>query len=359
MLQDILPDAIIKKKNESELWVELINNSRISLKGCDNEDSLVGVGLDFIVPDEYALYKPHVWPKILRPMLTDRQGGALFIGTPRGKNAFYDLYLRGQRNEKDWASWQHPTSANPFIALEEIEEAKKTLPERVFNQEYLARFEDFVGLVYPEFHSSHIVEPYHIPAIYPRIGAIDPAISGTTGVLKAALDEDGNMIVYSEYYERDKRVSEVCHEIQEDNIKWLIDPSSQAKSQRKEGKLFSLYDEYGDYGIFPIPAENDVESGINRVGEWFKKDRIKIFSSCKHLIWELERYHWSEERETVAGILKPRPYKKDDHLCDDLKYLVASRSTKADMTMPVYIHPNSPRAKLNEMKKRREESFVY
>ena len=149
------------------------------------------------------------------------------------------------------------------------------------------------------------------------------------------------------------------NEIKQDEIRWLIDPSSQAKAQRKEGKLFSLYDEYQDNGIDPIPAENDVEAGINRVGEAFKQGTITIFKSCKHLIWELERYHWAEERETVAGAMKARPFKKDDHLVDCLRYLVMSRASKADMTMPVYIHPNSPRAKLNEMKKRREESFIY
>ena len=315
LLQEILPPEIILKKNESELWVDLINNSRISLKGCDNEDSLVGVGLDFIVPDEFALYKPHVWPKILRPMLADTQGGALFIGTPRGKNSFFELYMKGQRKENNWKSWQFPTRLNPYIALEEIEEARATLPDRLFKQEYEASFEDYVGLIYPEFSKHHIIEPTHVPQVYPRIAAIDPALSGTTACLKAAIDENGDLIIYDEYYEQNKRVSEVAHEIKEENIRWLIDPASQAKTIQKEGKLYSLYDEYADNGIRADTAESDVEAGINRVGEYFKQAKIKIFSTCKHLIYELERYHWSETRETIAGELKPKPYKKDDHLC--------------------------------------------
>lgn len=326
MIQDILPKEIVKKKNESELWIDLINDSRISLKGCDNEDSLVGTGLDYIVPDEYALYKPHVWPKILRPMLADTSGGALFIGTPRGKNAFYELYIKGQRHEIGWESWQFPTSANPFIPLAEIAEAKATLPSRYFKQEYEASFEDYVGLIYPEFNQSiHIIDPFDIPKHYKKIGVIDPAISGITGVLKAAIDEQGDLIIYSEYYERDKRVSEVCKEVQEEDVDWYIDPASKARAQRKEGHLYSLYDEYYDYGIMARLGNSDVDSGINRVGEYLKRQKIKIFSTLKSLPWEFERYHWAEEHETKAGITRAKPYKKDDHLMDCIKMLVASR----------------------------------
>ena len=341
MLQDIVPSEVIVKKNESELWVELINGSRIFLKGVDNEDSLVGVGLDFIVPDEYAQYKPHVWPKILRPMLSDTEGGALFIGTPRGKNAFFELFMKGQRHERGWESWQFPTRLNPFIPEREIDEAKKTLPERYFRQEYEASFEDYVGLVYPEFNFTHIVDPFYIPKLYPRFGAIDPAISGTTGVLKSAIDEDGCLIIYEEYYETNKRVSEVAEAIKEDDVRWYIDPASSATNIQKDGKLYSVYDEYSDNGIHATTAENDVEAGINRVGEFFKTNKIKIFSTCRNLIYELERYHWSEERETSSGMTKPRPFKKDDHLADPLRYLAMSRTQKVDLDKLEFVNPNS------------------
>jgi hypothetical protein len=329
MLQDILPREIVKKKNENELWIDLINDSRISVKGVDNEDSLVGVGLDFIVSDEFALYKPHVWPKILRPMLTDQQGGALFIGTPRGKNAFYELYLKGQRSDLKWESWKFPTRVNPFIPKEEIDEARKTLPDRYFKQEYEASFEDFVGLIWPEFSNDHITKPIYLDKSMPRIAAIDPALSGTTGVLKAAIDEDGVITIYEEYYEANKRASEVTEDIKESGVRWYIDPASSAKSVQREGKLYSLFDEYADNGIIAMPGEHDIEAGINRVAEYFKTGKIKIFSTCKNLIWELERYHYTEEKQTTLGLTKPKPYKAHDHLCDCLRYLIMSRSQKA------------------------------
>ena len=68
---------------------------------------------------------------------------------------------------------------------------------------------------------------------------------------------------------------------------------------------------------------------INRTAEYLKTKRLKVFSTCKHLIWEIERYHWAERRETVAGEAKHQPYKKDDHLMDCMRYIIAGRPTKA------------------------------
>ena len=185
-------------------------------------------------------------------------------------------------------------------------------------------------MIYPEFNrKDHIIEPRYIDKMFPRIGAIDPAISGTTGALKAMIDEDGNITIYDEYYQPNKRVSEVVPEIKEDGVKWVIDPASAAKNVQREGKLYSLYNEYFDYGIHADPAENDVSAGINRVAEYFKQNKIKIFSTCKNLINEIEHYHWSEERETITGIMQPKPFKNMDHLVDCLRYIIMSRPLNA------------------------------
>lgn len=347
LLLNTIPQSLILKKYEVELRVILDNGSEICLKGCDNEDTLKGVGVEFAVLDEYASMKPNVWYEIIRPMLTDTKGRALFIGTPKGKNSLWELYMKGQRNEDGFKSWQFKTQDNPFIDPLEIEQARKELPGRYFRQEYEASFEDYVGLVWPEFRQSHVIEPTYIPSMFPRIGAIDPAMSGTTGVLKCAIDDEGCLIIYDEYYETNVRVDEVCTAIKEENIRWYIDPSSAEKNIQKEGKLYSLYNEYADNGIRPFPAENDVEAGINRVAEFLKQGRIRIFSSCKNLIAELERYHWAEERETVTGVVKPKPYKKADHLCDCLRYIIMSRVKKADLKRMITPEYDSPIAHVN------------
>jgi Terminase large subunit, T4likevirus-type, N-terminal len=80
------------KPNETDLSVELVGGGTIALRGADNYDSLRGDGLDFVVLDEYASMSPDVWTEVVRPSLSDRNGGALFTGTPHGFNHFYDLY---------------------------------------------------------------------------------------------------------------------------------------------------------------------------------------------------------------------------------------------------------------------------
>ena len=339
MLLSKLPRELIESKNEVELTVKMIVGAPICLKGADNEDSLRGAGLSFVVLDEYAMMKRNVWQEIVRPMLTDTKGRALFIGTPAGKNSLFELYLKGQRKENGFSSYQFKTVDNPFIDPLEVEQARTQLSETYFKQEYEASFEDYVGLVWPEFTEKCLIEPYPIPQNYPRIAAIDPAMSGTTGVLGAAIDEDGNLIICEEYYEQNKRVSEVAEHLRKD-ARFYIDPASAMRNMTKDGQLYSLYNEYQDNGISATPGENDVEAGINRVAEYFRRNKIKIFKTCKNLIYEIERYHWSDERETIAGIMKPKPFKSMDHLCDCLRYLVMSRSQNALKPQPK-IEPGS------------------
>ncbi len=130
-------------ENVNQLQIRLINGSRISLKGSDRPDTMRGVKLRYAVLDEYADMKPTVWELIIRPALSDLQGGAMFIGTPMGRNHFYDLYQHRGHNpaQKDYKSWHFRTYDNPFIPRAEIEAAKADLSSFAFRQEYLASFE--------------------------------------------------------------------------------------------------------------------------------------------------------------------------------------------------------------------------
>lgn len=133
--------------NEQELYAHNPNilddkgtPTRIELKGADKEDSLVGVALKTLRVDEAALVKAHVWSQVLRPMLADFQAPAYFYSTPRGKNWFYDLYMRGVNGDAGWKSWRQPTSINGYIKPEEILESKKDMTEMMFSQEIMAEF---------------------------------------------------------------------------------------------------------------------------------------------------------------------------------------------------------------------------
>ncbi len=328
ILLKLIPEVVLAKKpNETELSFTFRNGSVLVLKGADNPDSLRGSGLDGLVVDEFASvrYAKSVWEEVLRPSLTDKLGWCLFIGTPKGKDAFWEIWEKGQRKEDGYESWKFGTKDNPFIPRSEILEAEKQLSPRFFRQEYEASFEDFVGMVWPEFNQDCVVSPRDILGPVERVGAIDPAITGTFASLFGKVTPDGTLYVVGEYYEQDKRIAEVSQKIRDQADKWYCDPAGQRKTQTKNGQLYSIFDELRDNNILVWPANNDVNAGINRVAERFKAGKIKIFESCVNLIQELERYHWAERTEGTTGESEPKPYKSFDHACDCLRYLVASR----------------------------------
>jgi len=123
----------------------------VTVRTADNPDRLRGAGLDFIVLDECAYIKEATWKEVLRPTLTERQGGALFISTPKGYNWFQRLYDEAE-NQEDWERWQLSTYTNPFVPHEELEIAKQEVGSFLFSQEYLAEFvEAKGGLIHPEY----------------------------------------------------------------------------------------------------------------------------------------------------------------------------------------------------------------
>jgi len=131
---------IIVNSNINNLTIELAGGNTIHLKGADRPDTLRGVSLKYLVMDEYAFMKKDVWEAILRPALSDKKGHALFIGTPEGRNHFYDMYV-GSRGWNDWNGWTFSSYDNPFVDPEEINHAKSTLPRWAFQQEYMASFD--------------------------------------------------------------------------------------------------------------------------------------------------------------------------------------------------------------------------
>lgn len=133
---------VITSSHINNLQVKLINGATISLKGADRPETMRGVSLKYLVMDEYADMKPEVFEQILRPALTDQKGGALFIGTPMGRNHFYDLYNDGaDENDGTLKSWHFTSYDNPLLDPAEIDIAKKNMSSYSFRQEYMASFE--------------------------------------------------------------------------------------------------------------------------------------------------------------------------------------------------------------------------
>jgi len=136
--------------NEGELRVDLPNGARIRLYGADNYDRLRGIYLDGVVLDEYADQPPQAWREVIRPALADRQGWALFIGTPKGRNAFYDVYQDAVERD-DWFHLKLKASETGLIPPDELAALKAQMSANEYRREFECDFEAAVeGAYYAE-----------------------------------------------------------------------------------------------------------------------------------------------------------------------------------------------------------------
>lgn len=126
-------------ENANDRILRFANGSQIEMYTAGTPDSLAGEGVNFLVVDEAALIPEHVWFQLLRPTLSDTRGRALIISTPRGRNWFWKMCQRGDRGGI-YESFHFPSSSSPYTDDEEIEDARDTLPDLIFRQEYLAEF---------------------------------------------------------------------------------------------------------------------------------------------------------------------------------------------------------------------------
>ena len=144
---------VITSSHVNNLQIKFVNGALLTLKGADRPETMRGVSLKFLVMDEYADMKPEVWEQILRPALADQKGSAMFIGTPMGRNHFYDLHQYASiANDPDWAGYHFTSFDNPLIDPDEIEAAKKSMSAFSFRQEFMASFEAAGGELFKEEH---------------------------------------------------------------------------------------------------------------------------------------------------------------------------------------------------------------
>ena len=134
---------VLAKANQSELWVELINGARIRLFGADNPDTLRGLYLDGVVLDEYADMKPSIFGSVIRPLLADRKGWATFIGTPKGHNAFWDIYNNATQ-DPSWYVKVLRASQTGLLEQSELDDAAKTMTPDQYLQEFECDFESSI-----------------------------------------------------------------------------------------------------------------------------------------------------------------------------------------------------------------------
>lgn len=295
-----IPKKWIKKINETTMTIELVNKSRIELKGADNPDSLRGVGIHFLVMDEVQDIDPNAWNAVLRPTLASTGGHALFIGTPKSYNFLYDLYMRGQtvKDQQFWASWQFPTITSPFIPAEEIEAARADMDEKTFRQEFEASFETMSGRVYYPFDRKvHVGEFKFNPALPIWVGQdfnIDPMSSC---IMQP--QDNGDVLVVDEISLKGSNTSETVDELERRYFKHqnkIIVFPDPAGAYRQHARGESDLEIFRDRNFRRIrhrrkhPAIADRVNSVNRMlQDASGKIRLHVNKDCKETIMSLEQ----------------------------------------------------------------------
>ena len=310
----------ISKTNNSDLSIILRNGSQISLRGADNENSLRGVGLDFLVMDEFADIKEHAWYEVLRPTLSDKNGSALFCGTPRGYgNWSYNLF---SKEDDNWASFQFTTLEGGQVSANEIEQAKADLDERTFKQEYMASFVNYAGQIYYNFdRKENVLEEYKPDTNEIHIG-MDFNISPMSAVITEL--KGNNIYIYDEIVlyssNTDEMVQEIRNRFQNKHIFIYPDPASKQRKTSAGGVTDLAILKNAGFNMRVRNAHPLIRDRINAVNTKLKnangKRTLFIAKNCKTMLKSIERQIYKE------GTSVPDKDNNYDHMNDALGYLV-------------------------------------
>jgi phage terminase large subunit len=314
----------VAKVNESDLCLTLINNSKIYLRGADNYDSLRGVGLDFLVMDEFAMVDPKAWTEVLRPTLADTGGSALFISTPMGQgNWAYELYQKPNEDPDNWASWQFTSLSGGRIPQEEIEQAMRDLDERTFRQEFLASFETYAGRIYYAFDRKENVKEFediNTDVIY--IGC-DQNVSPMSAVI--AVRQGDKLIIIDEIViygsNTDELVDEIKHRYPRSKVFVYPDPSGNQRKTSAGGRTdHTILQNAGFLLKAPrshLPVRDRINAVNSRLKDTMGNINLYISPKCKRTIECLEKQTYKE------GTVQPDKDSGYDHMMDALGYMVS------------------------------------
>ena len=319
-LKNMLRDVNwVKRINESELTITLINNSQIMLRSADNKDSIRGVGLDFVVIDEAADVDEEAWTAVIRPTLSDRQGSALIIGSPKGRNWFFDLY-ENAKHLQEWQSWQFTTADGGNVSESELAQAKVDLDERTYQQEYLAQFVNYSGVIYYAFGDHNISQmpmpednrvPLHIGMDF----NVDP------GCAVIGHQHNSGIHIFDEVEMYGTNTQEMVQEIQRryPGRRYICYPDASGAQRRSSAGGITdhiiLKNAGFDLRVGSVnPAVKDRIAAVNSV---LKEDntRLTIAPNCKKVIDGLRKHVYKEgTRQPEKG--------EYDHFNDALGYLI-------------------------------------
>lgn len=291
----ILKDIFAKKDvsiNETELSITFDNGAKIELKGADKPDSLRGVSTTMVVMDEYSYMKENVWGEIIQPTLAETKGSALFVGTPTGvQNHFYDLFVKGQSKGGDYKSWQFTTLDGGFISEDEVENAKKNLDKRTFEQEYLASFLTAANRAAYNFSRDiHCKVMDKSPRMF---WGIDFGVASYMTAILMCENTAGEVYVFDEIGLQNSNTFELAKLMQEKapGLPVYPDPAGKARTSNSTKSDHMILQESGFTVISKKanPTQKDRLNALNKMLEDATgKHRLFVNPKCKNLIRDLE-----------------------------------------------------------------------
>tara|TARA_R100001463_G_scaffold68685_1_gene122174 strand:+ start:87 stop:1322 length:1236 start_codon:yes stop_codon:yes gene_type:complete len=322
LLQMLSEKNWVKKINQSDLQVTLVNNSTITLRSSENKEALRGLKFNFIALDEYADMDPNTWYTILRPTLSDTGGSAMFIGTPKSKNHFWDLYIQAGA-EQEWSSHSYTTIQGGHVSIEEIESAKRDMGEREYLQEYEAQFIDYSGVIFYAFSEDNMKLAPTLQPQDPIFVGLDFNVDPMSAVIARVNGEVIHIIDEVEIY--GSNTLEVVKEIKQrygDKRQVFVypDASGAKRSTNSPGMSDHVILSNNGFKVRSGKSNPPVAEAIASVNARLKtsigENKIYIDPKCKKLRESLIKHSY---KEGTRQIDKSGQW---DHMTDCLRYLV-------------------------------------
>ena len=317
-------DLEVLRDNAKDKVIELSNHSTIRMGSVNQVDSVVGRSYDLIIFDEAALVDGRdAFNVALRPTLDKDNSKALFISTPRGRNNWFaEFWYRGFSNEfPEWCSVKATYHENPRLSEDDIAEARKTMSEAEFSQEYMADFNVYEGQVWKFNFAECQQDLAELDTSKMDIFAgMDVGYKDPTAFCVIGYDWDKDKYyLLDEYLDSERTTEQHAAEIRKMIEKWDIDYiyiDSAAQQTR--------FDFAQNYDITTINAKKSVLDGIGHVSGIVDNDKLIVDQRCKETLICLDQYQWDPN----PNLLREKPkHTHASHMADALRYALYSFET--------------------------------
>ena len=317
-------DLEVAKDNAKDKVIELTNGSTVRMGSVNQVDSCVGRSYDLIIFDEAALADgKDAFNVALRPTLDKDNSKAIFISTPRGRNNWFaEFFDRGFNDEfPEWCSIRATYKDNPRMSELDIQEAKKSMSDAEFRQEYEADFNTYEGQIWNFNHETCIANNEELDTRRMDVFAgLDVGYRDPTAFMVVAYDWDEELYyVLDEYLDAEKTTEQHAGVIQEMIDKWDIDYiyiDSAAQQTR--------FDFAQNYDISTINAKKSVLDGIAHVAAIVDNDKLMVDQRCAEVLSCLDQYQWDPN----PNLAKEKPkHNRASHMADALRYALYSFET--------------------------------